>query len=74
MRADRRAGRSALGRVRGGSAGAQRARAAGMDYLIAAIAEDHDAALHYDPDFDRLAMHTDLAIAVEPPAELGSLP
>lgn len=58
MRADRRAGRSAL-----------------VGYLIDAIAEDHDATLlHYDADFDRLATHTDLAIAVEPLAELGSLP
>lgn len=43
-------------------------------YLIAAVAEDHDAAiLHYDADFDRLAAHTDLAVPVEPLAPLGSL-
>lgn len=46
-----------------------------MDYLIAAVAEDHGAVvLHYDPDFERLAAHTDLAVAVEPLAPLGSLP
>lgn len=46
-----------------------------MDYLIAAIAEDHRAAiLHYDADFDKLAEFTDLAVAVEPLAPLGSLP
>jgi predicted nucleic acid-binding protein len=46
-----------------------------MDYLIAAVAEDHGAAiLHYDADFERLAAHTDLAVAAEPLAPLGSLP
>lgn len=46
-----------------------------LDYLVAAIAEDHGAAiLHYDADFERLAGHTDLAAAVEPLAPLGSLP
>lgn len=46
-----------------------------MDYLIAAIAEDHSAAiLHYDADFERLAEHTDLAATVELLAPLGSLP
>lgn len=46
-----------------------------MDYLIAAIAEDHGATiLHYDADFDRLAAYTDLAAPVEPLAPLGSLP
>lgn len=46
-----------------------------MDYLIAAIAEAHDAALlHYDADFQRLAEHTDLSVIVEPLAPLGSLP
>lgn len=46
-----------------------------LDYLIAAIAEDHGAAiLHYDADFDRLATHTDLAVAAEPLAALGTLP
>lgn len=45
-----------------------------LDYLIAAIAEDHDAALlHYDVHFDRLATHTDLAAPVEALAPLGSL-
>jgi predicted nucleic acid-binding protein len=46
-----------------------------LDYLIAAVAEDHHAAvLHYDADFDRLAAHTDLAVPVEPLAPLGTLP
>lgn len=46
-----------------------------MDYLIAAIAEDHGAAvLHYDADFVRLATFTDLAVPVELLAPLGSLP
>jgi predicted nucleic acid-binding protein len=46
-----------------------------MDYLIAAVAEDHSAALlHYDGDFERIAARTDLAIEVEPLAPLGSLP
>jgi hypothetical protein len=46
-----------------------------LDYLIAAIAEDHGAALlHYDSDFDRLATHTDLAAPLEPLAPLGTLP
>jgi predicted nucleic acid-binding protein len=46
-----------------------------MDYLIAAIAEDHDASiLHYDADFERLAAHTDLAVDVESLAPLGTLP
>lgn len=45
-----------------------------LDYLIAAIAEDHGAAiLHYDADFDRLSAGTDLAAPVEPLAPLGSL-
>jgi predicted nucleic acid-binding protein len=45
-----------------------------MDYLIAAVAEDHGASiLHYDADFERLAAHTDLAVAVEPLAPLGTL-
>ena len=45
-----------------------------LDYLIAAIAEDHDAAiLHYDADFDRLATHTNLATPVEALAPLGLL-
>lgn len=60
----------------------QQLRAAGqhlgvppMDYLIAAIAEDHGAAvLHYDADFTRLATFTDLAVPVEPLAPLGTLP
>jgi predicted nucleic acid-binding protein len=34
-------------------------RSTTRDYLIAAIAEDHEATLiHYDGDFDRLAQHT----------------
>jgi predicted nucleic acid-binding protein len=46
-----------------------------LDYLIAAIAEDHGASiLHYDADFERLAAHTDLAVAVDALAALGSLP
>ena len=46
-----------------------------LDYLIAAIAEDHGASiLHYDADFDRLATHTDLAAPVEALAALGALP
>ena len=46
-----------------------------LDYLAAAIAEDHDAAiLHYDADFERLAAHTDMTVAVEAIAPLGSLP
>ncbi len=46
-----------------------------LDYLIAAIAEDHGAwILHYDADFDRLAANTDLAIPAEALAPLGSLP
>ena len=46
-----------------------------IDYLIAAIAEDHDASLlHYDADFELLAAHTDLAVALEPLAPLGTVP
>lgn len=46
-----------------------------LDYLIAAIAEDHGAAiLHYDADFERLESRTDLAVPIEPLAPLGSLP
>lgn len=46
-----------------------------MDYLIAAVAEDHDAIiLHYDADFERLATYTDLATAAESLAPLGTLP
>lgn len=46
-----------------------------LDYLVAAVAEDHGATiLHYDADFDRLANTTDLAVAVEPLAALGTLP
>jgi predicted nucleic acid-binding protein len=46
-----------------------------LDYLVAAVAEDHGAAvLHYDADFDRLAAHTDLAAPLEPLAPLGTLP
>jgi len=46
-----------------------------LDYLIAAIAEDHGASiLHYDADFARLAANTDLAVSVDALAPLGSLP
>lgn len=46
-----------------------------LDYLIAAIAEQHGASiLHYDADFERLAANTDLAAAVDALAPLGSLP
>lgn len=46
-----------------------------LDYLAAAIAEDHGATiLHYDADFDRLAAHSDLSAAVEVLAPLGTLP
>lgn len=46
-----------------------------LDYLIAAVAEDHGASiLHYDPDFELLAANTDLAATVEALAPLGSLP
>ncbi len=46
-----------------------------LDYLIAAIAEDHCASiLHYDSDFDLLIAHTDLAAETEPLAPLGSIP
>ncbi len=45
-----------------------------MDYLIAAVAEAHGAGvLHYDADFERIAEHTDLGVAVELLAPLGSL-
>lgn len=45
-----------------------------LDYLTAAIAEDHGASiLHYDADFERLAAHTDLSAAVEALAPLGTL-
>lgn len=46
-----------------------------LDYLIAAIAEDHGASiLHYDADFERLAANTALAAPVDALAPLGSLP
>jgi predicted nucleic acid-binding protein len=46
-----------------------------LDYLVAAIAEDHGASiLHYDADFERLAASTDLSITVDALAALGSLP
>ncbi len=46
-----------------------------LDYLIAAIAEDHAASiLHYDADFDRLVTYTDLAAPAEALAPLGTLP
>jgi predicted nucleic acid-binding protein len=45
-----------------------------LDYLIAAIAEDHGASiLHYDADFERLAASTDLAAPADALAPLGSL-
>jgi predicted nucleic acid-binding protein len=45
-----------------------------LDYLIAAVAEDHRASiLHYDADFERLAANTDLAISLEALAPLGAL-
>ena len=45
-----------------------------LDYLIAAVAEDHGASiLHYDADFERLAANTDLAATVEALAPLGAL-
>jgi predicted nucleic acid-binding protein len=46
-----------------------------LDYLIAAIAEDHGASiLHYDADFERLVANTDLSAPVDALAPLGSLP
>jgi predicted nucleic acid-binding protein len=46
-----------------------------LDYLTAAIAEDHSASiLHYDADFELLVAHTDLATDTELLAGLGSLP
>lgn len=46
-----------------------------LDYLIAAVAEVHGAALlHYDGDFERIAANTDLAAELELLAPLGSLP
>ncbi len=46
-----------------------------LDYLVVAVAEDHQASiLHYDADFECLAAHTDLAAAVEALAPLGTLP
>ncbi|MHB8693562.1 MAG: PIN domain-containing protein [Solirubrobacteraceae bacterium] len=46
-----------------------------LDYLIAAVAEDHGASiLHYDADFERLATNTDLAATVDALAPLGTLP
>jgi predicted nucleic acid-binding protein len=45
-----------------------------LDYLIAAVAEDHGASiLHYDADFERLATNTDLAATADALAPLGSL-
>ena len=45
-----------------------------LDYLIAAVAEDHGASiLHYDADFERLVRSTDLAVAVEALARVSSL-
>ena len=45
-----------------------------LDYLIAAIAEDHGASiLHYDADFERLGANTDLAVPRRVLAPLGSL-
>ncbi|MGI8659714.1 MAG: hypothetical protein ACR2LH_01540 [Thermoleophilaceae bacterium] len=46
-----------------------------LDYLIAAVGEDHSASiLHYDGDFERLAADTDLTATAEALAPLGSLP
>jgi len=46
-----------------------------IDYLVAAIAEDHSASiLHYDSDFEQLAKYSDLASSCEPLAPLGSIP
>jgi predicted nucleic acid-binding protein len=46
-----------------------------LDYLVAAIAEDHGASiLHYDADFERLAANSDLSSTVDALAALGSLP
>jgi predicted nucleic acid-binding protein len=46
-----------------------------VDYLVAAIAEEHSASiLHYDSDFERLAKYSDLAASTEPLAPLGSIP
>lgn len=46
-----------------------------LDYLIAAVAEAHGAALlHYDGDFERLAANTDLVAELEVLAPLGSWP
>lgn len=45
-----------------------------LDYLIAAIAEEHEAVLfHYDADFERLAQITDLASPRVALAPLGTL-
>jgi predicted nucleic acid-binding protein len=45
-----------------------------LDYLIAAIAEDHSASiLHYDSDFERLAKYSDLTCSCEPLTPLGSI-
>lgn len=53
----------------------QHLRVPPLDYLIAAVAEDHGASiLHYDADFERLAANTDLAATVDALAPLGSLP
>ncbi len=46
-----------------------------LDYLAAAVAEDHGATiLHYVADSDRLAAHSDLSAAVEVLAHSGTLP
>jgi predicted nucleic acid-binding protein len=45
-----------------------------VDYLVAAIAEEHSASiLHYDSDFERLAKYSDLASSCEPLTPLGSI-
>jgi len=45
-----------------------------LDYLIAAIAEDHTATLlHYDRDFERIAANSDLGVPLEALAPLGSI-